>query len=83
MDGDSSLNTLVPNTSPNRNLGGSTTDSVEAPQSTGGINAYITSSTDDSINDTGSMKIDASFGSGARETFMSAILFVALIFFIF
>jgi len=88
MDGDSSIDSFVPSASPAIPLlrllaGGKSNDAVQASTSSGGINTYVVSATDDKITDSGSMTVDTSFSSGARETFMSAILFFSLFFIAF
>lgn len=88
MDGNSSIDNFVPSaSSPNTDrrllTSGNSNDAVQASTSTGGINTYVVSATDDKITDSGSMTVDTSFSSGARETFMSAILLISLFFIAF
>jgi len=86
MEGNSSVDGFVPTLNiPKLRLltSGNSNDAVQASTSTGGINTYVVSATDDKITDSGSMTVDTSFSSGARETFMSAILLISLFFIAF
>ena len=86
MDGDSSIDSLVPSgpkpVLSNRLLADSN-DAVQASSASGGINVYVVSATDDKITDSGNMTVDTSFSSGARETFLSATLLFSLFFIAF
>ena len=87
MDGDSSIDSFVPTSStpsPERRvLASGSNDAVQASTSSGGVNTYVVSSTDDKITDSGNMTVDTSFSSGARETFLSATLLFSLFFIAF